>query len=407
MNARSAWLSPNGQTREDTRVVQTGAVTPATNIRGRSGVFPGSPDGAFRVTGFALTGTSGGMTATVGVGRGVVQAEDDRGAYPVAVTQPVTLTFAGGADQSRRDLVVLRIYDDQYDASGRTEAVVEVVPGTPTATDPAPPATPAASLPLYTVLVPANASAGNGGIIWASAATVTDLRTSVVAVGGILPTENDSRTGAYPGQYRDTSNTLQRWNGTAWVAYPRETGGIAPNGAVGNGSYVGQHRDGPNGLLQRWNGSTWVSYQQVPTWQTYTPIWYASTGVAPVLGNGALNANYSKIGTVVHLRLRLAIGSTTNIAAQDATAIWSFSLPAPPALGWMTDIVLNVVGFNADGFKFLQGTCQLATSADGVGLATRFTTTLGATATGWNKANPFPWITNSVLSISGTYQSAS
>ncbi|WP_405535742.1 hypothetical protein OG787_18055 [Streptomyces sp. NBC_00075] len=258
MNARSAWLSPNGQTREDTRVVQTGAVTPATNIRGRSGVFPGSSDGAFRITGFALTGTSGGMTATVGVGRGVVQAEDDRGAYPVAVTEPVTLTFGGGTDQSRRDLVVLRIYDDQYDASGRTEAVVEVIPGTPTATDPAPPATPAAALPLYTVLVPANASAGNGGIIWASTATVTDLRTSVVAVGGILPTENDSRTGAYPGQYRDTATALQRWNGTVWIPYPRETGGIAPGGALTNGSYAGQYRDGPNGQLQRWNGTAWL-----------------------------------------------------------------------------------------------------------------------------------------------------
>ncbi|MEU6222737.1 hypothetical protein [Streptomyces sp. NPDC047042] len=406
MNARSAWLSPNGQTREDTRVAQTG-VTPATGIRGRSGIFPGSPDGDFRITGFALTGTSGGMTATVGVGRAVVQAEDDRGAYPVAVTEPIRLTFGDGQEYARKDLVVLRIYDDQYDSSGRTEAVVEIVKGTVSPTDPAPPATPAAALPLYTVTVPANSSAGNGGITWASASTVTDLRASVVAVGGILPTDNDSRTGAYPGQYRDTNNALQRWNGTAWVAYPKDIGGIAPNGAIGNGGYTGQHRDGPNGLLQRWNGSTWVSYQQVPTWQNYTPVWSASSGVAPVVGNGALNANYAKIGTVVHLRLRLAIGTTTNIAAQDAAALWSFSLPAPPALGWMTDIVLNVVGFNSDGFKFFQGTCQLATTADGVGVATRFTTTLGTAAAAWNKANPFTWVSGSVLSISGTYQSAS
>ncbi|MDX2542663.1 hypothetical protein ACOT81_18295 [Streptomyces sp. WI04-05B] len=407
MNARSAWLSPNGQTREDTRVAQTGAVTPATGIRGRSGIFPGSPDGAFRITGFALTGTTGRMTATVGVGRAVVQAEDSRGAYPVAVTEPITLTFGDGQEYARKDLVVLRIYDDQYDSSGRTQAVVEIVKGTASATDPTPPATPAAALPLYTVTVPANASAGNGGITWASAASVTDLRASVVAVGGILPTDNDSRTGAYPGQYRDTSNTLQRWNGTAWVAYPRDIGGIAPNGAIGNGGYVGQHRDGPSGLLQRWNGSAWVSYQQVPTWQDYTPVWYASSGVAPVVGNGNLLANYAKIGTVVHVRLRLQIGTTTNIAAQDAAATWSFSLPAPPVVGWMTDIVFNVVGFNSDGFKFLQGTCQLATNADGIGVATRFTTTLGASGIAWNKANPFPWVSGSVLSISGTYQSAS
>lgn len=254
MNTRSAWLSPTGQTREDTRVTQLGAVTPADNIGGRSGILPGSPTGAARITGFALTGTQGGMTATIGTGRAIVQAASARGAYPVAVTEPITLTFDDGQEYARKDLVVLRIYDDEYDASGRAEAVVEVIKGTPSATGPTVPAAPGAALPLHAVDVPANASAGNGGLAW----SITDLRTSVVAVGGILPTYGDTGNGAYPGQYRDTSTALQRWNGTVWVPYPRETGGIAPNGALATGSYAGQYRDGPNGQLQRWNGSAWL-----------------------------------------------------------------------------------------------------------------------------------------------------
>ncbi|MEU9447273.1 hypothetical protein [Streptomyces sp. NPDC048277] len=37
MTVRSAWLSPDGQSREDTRANQAGALTPATDSTGRSG----------------------------------------------------------------------------------------------------------------------------------------------------------------------------------------------------------------------------------------------------------------------------------------------------------------------------------------------------------------------------------
>ncbi|MFI9807614.1 hypothetical protein ACIHEJ_25175 [Streptomyces sp. NPDC052301] len=214
MTINSAWLSPDSQTRADTRVTPIGAVTPVGELQGRSGVLPGSSDGKSRITGLDLTGT-GAMTATVGVGRAVIQTAAARGAYPVAVTDPVPLTFAGGdAQYSRIDLVVLRIYDDAYDGLTRNEAAVEVVKGTPAAT-PAVPATPDAALALFSVTVPAGASATKG-IDWTTART--DLRTATVAVGGILPSTNaDSVAGAYPGQYRDAPNgILQRWNGTLW-----------------------------------------------------------------------------------------------------------------------------------------------------------------------------------------------
>lgn len=45
MTISSAWLSPDSQTRADTRVAQTGALTPVTESTGRSGVLPGSASG--------------------------------------------------------------------------------------------------------------------------------------------------------------------------------------------------------------------------------------------------------------------------------------------------------------------------------------------------------------------------
>ncbi|MFD1658879.1 hypothetical protein ACFSL4_11835 [Streptomyces caeni] len=217
MPVRSGWLSPDGQTREDTRLVALGALTPTSPVATRSGVLPGSYDGQHRLSGFTLTGTAGSMTATVGPGRALVQGTDAQGAYPVALAEDLSLTFADGdAQYGRIDLVVLRVYDHAYDGSGRTEAVVEIIQGSPTATPTAPPA-PGQSLPLHKVSVPAGAGAGSGGIDWSTA--LTGLRTATVAAGGILPVVTDTTGGAYPGQYRDASGVLQRWNGTAWADY--------------------------------------------------------------------------------------------------------------------------------------------------------------------------------------------
>ncbi|MER7917519.1 MULTISPECIES: hypothetical protein [unclassified Streptomyces] len=216
MTISSAWLSPDSQTRADTRLAQTGALTPVTESTGRSGVLPGSTGGQSVLGGLALTGTAGTMTARLGAGRAVIQTSPDRGAYPVTVTEPVPLTFADGdAQYGRIDLVVLRIHDDAYDGSGRSEAVAEILPGRPAAT-PAAPAVPDAALPLFTVAVAAGTGAAQG-IAWSTA--LTDLRSPTVAVGGIQPARaGDTAAGGYPGQYRESAaGALQRWNGAAWT----------------------------------------------------------------------------------------------------------------------------------------------------------------------------------------------
>ncbi|WMX45550.1 hypothetical protein [Streptomyces roseicoloratus] len=262
MPVRSGWLTPTGQTRQHTRLTNIGATTPVDPLGARSGILPGTVDGTYRVGGLGMN-TSGPMTATVHAGRAVVQGAPGDGAYPVALDQDMTLTFADGdALNPRIDLVVLRVYDNDADLQGRYEAVVEIVKGEPKAA-PEPPPAPARSLVLFSVKVRAGASAGNGGIEWSAPGTTTDLRTTTVAVGGILPVYNNAGvTGSYPGQYQDNDNAhyLQRWNGEGWIPYPREIGGIAPAGILSTGSYTGQFRENA-GVLQRWNGTAWVNYQ--------------------------------------------------------------------------------------------------------------------------------------------------
>lgn len=287
MTMHTSWLLDSGQTRQDTRLSPLGAFTPASPLATRSGVLPGSADGATRLAGFNASGS--GMTVTVFPGRAVVQTSDLQGAYPVALTDQATLTVTDGDQQPRIDLIVLHVYDNLFDASGRDQAVLEIVKGTPAAT-PQPPAAPAGAMVLYQIAVPAGASAGTGGIPWTTA--LTGMRTATVAVGGILPVTTDTTPGAYPGQYRDVGGALQRWDGTAWQPYP-----------------------------------------PVPAWQSWTPSWSTTSGNAlPSLGNATVKCRYVKIGPLVQAKIDIAFGSTTSFGTGTVYADnWKFGLPVPAA----------------------------------------------------------------------------
>ncbi|MFE3127625.1 MULTISPECIES: hypothetical protein [Streptomyces] len=305
MNLRSSWTVETGQTREDTRLTQTGVTTLANPVQVRSGVLPGSYDGQYRLAAFWTFGSAP-MTATVSEGRAVIQGEISQGAYPVTLPASETLTFApGNAQYGRIDLIVLRIYDGLYDDNQRYEAKLEILQGAP---DPTPqvPQVPDRCLPLYEVLVPAGASAGNGGIPWDT--SLKDLRTPVVSLGGILPVEGPVQPGAYPGQYQDAGGALQRWDGGAWVPYSSATGGIVPASAASTtASYTGQYRDTPGGVLQRWNGTAWRPAFPGPyfsgsiddgytTSTTFTPTLTDSTAAVAVTftgpPSGAILINY-------------------------------------------------------------------------------------------------------------------
>ncbi|MEI7034150.1 hypothetical protein [Streptomyces pratensis] len=280
MPVRSAWLinrteTESGQTRADTRLAPLGTMAPNGALTGAGGVIPGSVDGEHLMSGLYVFGESAGMKVTVTPGRAVIQGQGAAGAYPVVLTDYATLTLDdGNASHDRIDLVVLRVHDAQFDVGDRTEASLEVIKGEASATLEQP-QVPPASLPLARITVPAGASVGTGGIVWADA--VYDLRVPTVAVGGILPESwNRDVAGGYPGQYRDSSAALQRWDGTRWASYPRQTGGIAPQGALAAGEYTGQYRD-EAGRLERWDGAVWRPAVPSTAWANHTDGGYCTS----------------------------------------------------------------------------------------------------------------------------------
>ncbi|MFJ3900435.1 hypothetical protein [Streptomyces sp. NPDC090025] len=250
MTVRAAWLTSSGQTRGDTRLTLASLLTPsgdspdAAALRSLSGVLPG---------GLALTGVSS-MQCSIGTGRAIVQGKETaQGAYLVAVTSPETLTIADGDPQNPRiDLIELAVLDDDFDQTGETRAVIRIVKGTPAETPQPPASGPGSTMPLYQLRVPTSTSAGTGGITWS---TATSVSRPVVALGGITP--GYGFNGAYAGQYRESFENLQRWDGNGgWISYPKSIGGIAPIGQIFYPSYTGQYRDTAGGL-QRFDGTTW------------------------------------------------------------------------------------------------------------------------------------------------------
>ncbi|MEV0440946.1 hypothetical protein AB0I84_09165 [Streptomyces spectabilis] len=222
MTVRAAWLltgPPDGQTRTDTRLAPLGTMAPTGELTTRDGVIAGGAP--------LMASGAGAMQVQLGVGRALVQGSTAQGAYPVAVTVPETLTVTDGDAQNPRiDSIVLRVRDGLFDpnAQGQTTVSVELLVGAP-APSPSEPVLLGASLRLWSITVPAGASAGTGGINWNSA--LADRRRFTSSYGGIIPRGwGSSFSGAYDGQYRDVDGALQRWNaGTArWEQYPPDSG---------------------------------------------------------------------------------------------------------------------------------------------------------------------------------------
>lgn len=58
-------------------------------------------------------------------------------------------------------------------------------------------------------------------------------------------------------------------------------------------------------------------------WQTYVPVW-TGNGTAPTIGNGVVSAAYCQIGKTVHVRISMALGTTSTIGTSTR---YSWSLP--------------------------------------------------------------------------------
>lgn len=160
------------------------------------------PADSFKVT------APGGMNVRVGSGVAGDTAVVDgatalSGTYIVlndAVSEDKPIAV-GDATNPRIDLIVLRIYDDAFDSTGRTEAAIEVVEGTPAAT-PAAPALPAGAIALAEVRVEAGESTA------IAAGKITDRRVTTRIADG-LSAGQEVRTVHQPAAAVDlgTSNT--------------------------------------------------------------------------------------------------------------------------------------------------------------------------------------------------------
>lgn len=179
------------------------------------GVGPFSAKPGRRVDGNGLTVSVGGSpeSYTVSAGAGVIfqSAYAAGGAWlfeiPTAVTRE--LPSRPGSGQSRIDLIVARIYDADSSVGATRETVIERIAGNPSPS-PSAPTTPALSLLLATLTVPAS-----GSIV------VTNSSERTVAAGGVLPVATTSDRDAltpWRGLVVQNGQTgrLEYFDGSAW-----------------------------------------------------------------------------------------------------------------------------------------------------------------------------------------------
>lgn len=169
----------------------------------RQGVRPGGDQLAVSLDGATITVAPGVCCVDPGL-------STPQGPYWVAIpTAEHHELDPAHATNPRKDIVVVRVYDDSEDSSGLRLARSEYIPGTP---DPSPsePATPTGAIRIATIDVPAS----GGG-----APAVTDRRPYTVAAGGILPVASDAELAAgVAGRYRHRLDTGQlEWDtGAGW-----------------------------------------------------------------------------------------------------------------------------------------------------------------------------------------------
>jgi hypothetical protein len=279
------------------------------------------------------------------------------GATPFAFTTNQTgAVTAADATSPRVDSLFVRLDDpSEGDGSSVPAPVIQYVAGAPGTAGGArgaaggPPAIPARSFELAQLNVPVFGG-GSPSVSW--------VAPYVVAAGGIVPVSGASQypSSPYVGQYvDDVSLGLMRWTGSAWAA-------------VADGSAF-------------------------TPWTAYTPVSNFGT-----IGAGTIDGWYKQIGTTVHYRIRMTLG--TGSSGPGAGVVFTWSLPVKPT--------------NPFGGKTPMGQAEYYGGALVVGSVMVFDTTgtghvqalFHGETTAAQTGSPGSWVPGVTIILWGTYEAA-
>lgn len=309
-----------------------------TRFGARSGLHPASGNAV----------TLAGSTITVNNLKGVVHPALTSTAGPYIVQLPShTHTLTAAAANPRKDIVVLRIYDDDEDSSGQRTAVTEYIAGTPAAS-PSEPSVPSGAIRIATIDVPAS---GGGS------ATVTNNYPIAVAAGGVEVVRTDAELlgtagGVYDGMLRwnQATDTLEVHDGASTWETLAGAGILAPGTVVAHLQRTS---------AQSLTNSTASSTADVISWDTevldrlacwssgsnptrYTPNvpgWYMFYGMVSFAAEttGTIRAcAWKKNGSPIDGNVYRGIVDETPISNQGTT---SMAIPFPMLMNGTTDYV--------------------------------------------------------------------
>ena len=261
------------------------------NLGARQGVRPG---------GNQLSVSLSVSTITVQPGVACVDPalSTPQGPYWVAIPAAETHTLtAADATNPRKDIVTLRVYDHDEDASGLRLARTEYTAGTPNAS-PAEPTVPAGAIRLATIDVPASPGA----------AVVTNNALATVAAGGILPVPSqsvrDALTGKYDGLavWRQDLDGLNIYDGSGWRYFARPSGAtVATSETRTSTSFGDLATPGPAVTVETGTAAEITLYGQIAqdTNGQFSVMGFAVSGASTVAAADSSAIGRSDTGVVI------------------------------------------------------------------------------------------------------------
>lgn len=336
-----------------------GGSHPAEDWRRKFSNDYGQRSGLFTPTDLAVTERGAGANMSVDVAGGACiianeDAQSNQGAYFGENRGTENLVVSpSDPTNARWDIVVMQVRDSEY-AGADDDVRLFVVEGTPSAT-PADPTVPDNCFVLARVVVGATVTS----IVDAN---ITDLR----------------RTTSSP-----TLGVNQGQLATAQGGIAVCTSTTRPTDNLYDGLFIFET---DTERLIKYDGSAWRIIGSDGEWISYTPTF------AGTLGNGTIQGYYMQVGRIVHVKIRMVMGSTS---AMPVAGSVKFTLPVNRDTTMSGECLGSVVGFDATATNYFGG----AVFGSEAGQTTRIGDGNGV----WDTTNPFTWTTSDTIQLSLTY----